>query len=254
MINKTSMSYWLPKITELPIPIPRTVLIKAEYGEGMDYLSKETHIAVENAATKMGYPCFIKTDLCAGKHAYLNTCYIKNVKTLHRNLERLRDDNFCCDQLFEYIAVREFIPLAWKFKAFNDLPIAPERRYFIEGGKVVCYHPYWPEDAIEFFNLTPKNPRGETGSYTEGIKYRNFLAKKRKEECIPLLREMNKETPDEIKLLTAYAELVSEVLPGYWSVDFALGQNGNWYLIDMAEGDKSWHQDDCIVKQKRNEL
>lgn len=28
---------------------------------------------------------------------------------------------------------------------------------------------------------------------------------------------------------------------GYWSVDFAKGQDGTWYFIDMAEGDQSWH-------------
>ena len=43
-----------------------------------------------------------------------------------------------------------------------------------------------------------------------------------------------------MKLLTAYAELVGSLMEGYWSVDFAQGADGQWYLIDMAEGDLSW--------------
>ena len=56
---------------------------------------------------------------------------------------------------------------------------------------------------------------------------------------------LNKEGKEEITLLSEYATKVSEVLDGYWSVDFAEVKGGglNWRLIDMAEGEKSWHPD-----------
>jgi len=62
------------------------------------------------------------------------------------------------------------------------------------------------------------------------------------------LKELNTETTDEIEILTGYAEMVARVLDGYWSVDFAYGKNGKWYLIDMATGEHSWHPE-CKVKE-----
>ncbi|MBM3892504.1 MAG: hypothetical protein FJ388_25585 [Verrucomicrobia bacterium] len=78
---------------------------------------------------------------------------------------------------------------------------------------------YWPEKAIE--QSMDTWPPSDSN-------WRN------------LLRQMNEEQPGEVKTLTAYAELVGAQLEGYWSVDFALGQNGTWYLIDLADGDLSW--------------
>ena len=45
--------------------------------------------------------------------------------------------------------------------------------------------------------------------------------------------------------LTGYAKMVAKVLKGSWSIDFCLGANDVWYLIDMAESFKSWHPEDC---------
>jgi len=56
---------------------------------------------------------------------------------------------------------------------------------------------------------------------------------------------MNNETEDEIKILTEYSKKASEVIEGYWSVDFCRAKKGDWYLIDMAEAEKSWHPSSC---------
>ena len=45
---------------------------------------------------------------------------------------------------------------------------------------------------------------------------------------------------------------VGEVLDGYWSVDFAEVKSGGWYLIDMAEGNKSWHDKECKYARTPN--
>jgi hypothetical protein len=250
--NKNSMTYWWPKIKGLKIPMPQTVFVPVTFTGDGDCLSEETHKIVESTAYHMGYPVFIKTDLCAGKHDYDETCYVPDKEHIHFNLERLRDDNFCKDLMFTHFAVRRYIELAWQFKAFRDLPIAPERRYFIDDGNVICRHPYWPEDAIEFYNLNiPEDPRR---TFEESMALRESLVAKRKEETLPLLREMNVEHPQEINILTDYSEMVARVLPGYWSVDFALGRDKKWYLIDMAEGERSYHSDDCLVKQMKDGL
>jgi hypothetical protein len=56
---------------------------------------------------------------------------------------------------------------------------------------------------------------------------------------------MDKPTVMERLVLGTHARKVSAELPGAWSVDFALGENGIWYLIDMALAKDSWHPADC---------
>lgn len=219
MINKTSMEYWYPKIKDLPIPQPKTdITLHKDYNEWWSCLdgvplSPKDIQTLEDAGDRMGYPLFLRTDLCSGKHMYLDTCFVPKKEDLSAHVFRLIDNNCCKDQAFTSFVFREFIELAWQFKAFNGLPIAPERRYFIEDGDVTEHFPYWPHDAIR----NPDNTHWESA-----------------------LRNMNYETSEEIIQLTEYAEMVSRTLPGYWSVDFAKARDGIWYLIDMAEGDKSW--------------
>ncbi len=59
------------------------------------------------------------------------------------------------------------------------------------------------------------------------------------------LDALNKETTDEVLLLTTYAQKVADLFDGYWSVDFAMGKDSKWYLLDMALGDDSFHWLEC---------
>ena len=44
--------------------------------------------------------------------------------------------------------------------------------------------------------------------------------------------------------------VIDSISEDYWSVDFALGRDGKWYLIDMAAGEVSGHHPDCkFVKE-----
>ena len=45
--------------------------------------------------------------------------------------------------------------------------------------------------------------------------------------------------------LTELAKTVALVFSDDWSVDFAMTIQGNWYLIDMAVAQDSWHPEDC---------
>jgi hypothetical protein len=105
------------------------------------------------------------------------------------------------------------------FKAFEGMPVSKERRYFVRDGKVVCKHPYWPEDAIYGHKLPP--------------------------DWKLLLAAMNLETGEEREQLNAYAVKFASVNPGFWSVDFAQDARGNWWLIDAARGEVSWHAAGC---------
>lgn len=219
------MVYWYEKIKDLEIPQPETIIlelsedIRAEFYERFP---KALLTKIKPIANKIGYPLFVRTDLSSIKHSWEKTCYIENEAKLKQNIFNLIIDNICINFLglpYEALVFRRYIPLEAGFKAFwGNMPVAKERRYFLKDGKVQCFHPYWPEDAI----LNPN-----VANWKE------------------ILRKQNKETKSEIKLLSNYALMVGDVLDGYWSIDFAYGQDKKWYLIDMATGEDSYHWIEC---------
>jgi len=224
-MNKTSMNYWYPKIEHLGVPMPKTEIPLTKdffdwirFLDGKMVLSEDEKRALRDAATKVGgYPIFMRSDLCSAKHDFKYTCFVQNDEEVVSHLWRLIDTNGMCDCRMESIVIREYIPPAATFKAFEGLPIAPERRYFVRDGEVVCHHHYWIEDAIQFYN----NERPPISWQAE-------------------LALMNREH-EEVTLLTGYAEQIAQELGGDWSIDFMLGMDETWYMIDMATAMQSWH-------------
>ena len=237
------MFLWYPKTKDLPIPQPKTVMVKmpfntlfrfAEQGEPIPDLYRNR---IEKAAKEIGFPLFLRTDLASGKHAWKDTCYVPQLEDLYQHIQGVVESNDCADILglnYSGLAFRELIETDWAFKAFwGEMPVARERRYFVEGGKVLCHHPYWIEQAI--------------AEWAEGWSKPNL-----QQDWRQVLSELNTETPDEVKLLSGYAEQISAVLDGYWSLDFAHGRDGTWFFIDAAVGSHSWHPEDCpVAKAKR---
>jgi len=232
--KRSSLLFWFPKIKNLGIPVPKTEVLEIERWDFLRWLWGERSIdkyipRIVEKARKIGYPLFLRTDQASGKHSWKEACYIKSEKDLLKNLARVIEFNETATIIglpYKALVFREYIDLDWKFKAFwGEMPVAKERRYFIKNGRVLCHHPYWIEDAI----LRPSV-----------------------ENWRDLLKELNHETDEEIKLLSGYAERVAKVLDGYWSVDFACARDGKWFLIDMAVGEISWHPD-CPIKKEEDE-
>ncbi len=229
-INKTSMLYWYPKVRDLGIPIPKTEIVEVPHGnlvallDGIN-LPKEYIREIIKVAGKIGYPLFMRTDMGSAKHSWGKTCYVSESCDLARHIWCLIDTTLAMGMFGELdpnaLVFREYLYLEDAFNAFDGLPIAKERRYFIKGGRVLCHHAYWIEEAIE------RDWRGKPRDWRE------------------LLEALNREGEEEINLLTHYAKQVAKALDGYWSVDFAKVLGGTWYLIDMAEGEKSWHLESC---------
>jgi len=220
--NKNSLCYWFPKIKDLGIRVPDTEIVEVDWKVCADLLDgipmpADIEGKLSEARHKIGYPCFMRTDLCSGKHEYEQTCYLKDKDSFYHNFLPLVEANLIADLLFGAIVFREFIELDWKFKAFKGLPIAPEWRVFVEGGNVKCSHFYWPEDAIRFWTVE------EPENWEEQLKVMSVLG-----HWFTLY-------------LFELAESVSQAVPGYWSVDFARAKSGGWVLIDMATGDSSFH-------------
>lgn len=226
MMDKNSMLYWYPKVKDVPVLQPKTAWI--EVNPDLAYslidgeeLSYDFEI-IKEVARKIGYPLFLRTDQMSGKHDWENTCFVKSEKNLMKNLYRVVEATLGCDVMGRPVSglfFREYIPMDSKYTAFwGKMPVNPERRYFVENGKVLCHHPYWIKESI----IKPSVKNWEK-----------------------LSDEMNQESKAEIKLLTNYAELVGQKVKGFWSIDFCKAEYSGWFFIDMALGENSWHPKDC---------
>lgn len=231
-MDPDSMLYWWPKVITPPriVPMPQTVLIEhhaemGEHGEVIDIEKVEGKI--RDGIREVGLPAFIRTDQMSGKHSWKKTCFYDGSGELWKHIATLCDASWGADLLgfrVSGFAVRQYIELETRFTAFwGDMPVARERRYFVQDGHVICHHPYWIEDAIR----RPSIPDWEYE-----------------------LKDLNRETKPEVDTLTSYAEDLSRKLPGYWSLDFARARTGGWYFIDAAVGENSWHPE-CQLARRR---
>lgn len=222
--RRSSMDYWYPLTAHLPVPQPRTIpVLTMDTNEWCDFLDSPGSFSrsfkeLTPTADELGYPLFIRTDQSSAKHTYENTCCVMNKDQLYNNIYQLIEENIVCDLNVQTLYFRKFIKLNSTFTAFNKMPIAPERRYFVNDGKVLCHHPYWPQDAID----TPDH-----------------------EDWRSRLHILNTQNQCEVETLTKYAMVISLAIPGTWSVDFAQARDGTWYFIDMADARLSWHPENC---------
>jgi hypothetical protein len=237
--SRSSLLFWHPKIINLDVPSPRTEIVRLTAGEVRQYAEFEGDIlyleglsarVAKTIKSKFSLPVFLRTDEFSYKHKWKDSCFLGDAQNLASHLAQIISGSREAGIIglpIEAIAIREFIPMDTRFYAFNgDMPVNSERRYFIRDGKIVCHHPYWVEDAIEEW--------ASAASRTE-------LPSNWKD----MLRGLNLESAEEKRLLTGYSEKVAKSISGYWSVDFCRAKDGRWWLIDMAEGDKSWHPSEC---------
>ena len=233
-MDENSLLYWYPKVKDL-IPTPRTEIVRLNDREKEAYykciedfvkLPKLYARTMDLIEDKFKLPVFLRTDEFSNKHFWERSCFLNDLNKLNENLNEIifasMTVNFIGALPIEAIVVREYIEMDSHFKAFvGNMPVNPERRYFIDNGKIQCHHPYWIEDSIrQGVNPLPGNWKD-------------------------LLKEANTESSDEINLLSNWAGNIAKVFPGYWSIDFCKARKGNWYMIDMADGEKSWHPYYC---------
>ena len=232
MSDKTSMCFWWDKVKHLDIPMPKSVIIPFDKPTQRAYDTLNEVGLVQNRMVMRlaghidKYPIFIRTDQSSAKHSWVNSCFIESEDRLRNNLYRILEFNLTCDMMglpATAFVIREYIPMAEVFKAFADMPVNPERRYFINNGKVICHHAYWIEGAIDSGHHKTDLPA----------------------DWKAILATANHEGDYEITFLTKQANMIAEILDGFWSVDFCRGADGRWYFIDMAVGEKSWHPEDC---------
>lgn len=230
--SKTCLSHWYPIVKDI-VPTPKTEIIRVNDPKALmmwfcgEDLSPEQKLVVDGlvdsidaAASRIGYPVFLRTGLTSDKRSWGRTCYLNQRQAVRNHVGALIEFSECADiegLPFDVWVVRELLKTEPAFTAFNGMPIVKEFRCFGRDGKVECLHPYWPQDAIR---------RASAPDWRERLEE---LAK------IDFLTE---------SALRAGTALVTGKLGGYWSVDWLLS-NGQYYLTDMAEGEKSFHWKDC---------
>ena len=227
-VQKTSMLYWYPQVKDVSVPQPRTIILEMskEEKELLDYESlhpgpvRKTEEAIKKY---FELPVFIRTDLCSGKHSWEKSCYYDGTRDLENNMLEILTYNLCTDNWFNAWVIREYIEPASQFKAFKNMPIGKERRYFIKNGKVIGGDAYWIEEAFI-------DKYGSLHSEKLPLSWKKILAK------------LNTPDEKEIKTLTEYSQRIANRLDGFWSVDFMLAKDGKWYFIDAAEASRSWIQ------------
>lgn len=238
-MDENSLLYWYPKIKDLGIRTPYTQYVKLNQKELDEYyIGQGDSCSLERLAEEvrklistdrnLDLPVFLRTDYISNKWFWDKSCFLQNHDNLRSQLFEIICASRCADIMgglpIEAIVVREYIPMDTKFYAFaGNMPVNPERRYFIRNGAVLCHHSYWIEEAI-----------------------REPLNNKLPENWKKLLRAVNSEVDsEELEILRIATEKVAKVMDGFWSVDYCFSAKGEWILIDMAEGEKSWHPEDC---------
>lgn len=219
-MKQSSMDNWYKRVKNLSINTPdtyRVELDKAEEGivdYDVDYIS--------TAVNRLdGPPAFIRTDMPSDKHNMGETSKLHSnkEKVISAKVDRLIDHNLMIQVPFQNLYIREWLDIAHDFVAFNHMPVGYEVRYFIYDGEILNKHFYWPEEAIKF-----------RGSTKEPDDWKDQL-KKTKKNTLRLSKTLDNKLD----------ALLQEFNEGFWSVDFAFTNKGEWYLIDMARGEVSWH-------------
>lgn len=217
--DKTRLSWWYLRLPS-DILTPKTIIVPGN-PRAMRGTSERI---IEIVHEELGWPFFLRTDYFSSKHGWKDTCFVSRPLDVFGHMCKIAEDGSIVDLVglpSDMWILRKMIPTIPAFTAFRgDMPIVKERRYFVQDGKVLCHHPYWPRDAF-------------TGKVSVG-------------DWMQRLDKMNYETKDEIEFLSKLSSKVGVAVGGSWSIDWLWSKpEKRWYLTDMAEAEQSYHWEGC---------
>lgn len=212
--DRLDMAHWFPKLEPLDIPTPESVMVELDRsGDGPpEYDTAE----VAEKLKRFDGEAFVRTGYksaqmhSSGSHIY---DYDDIDATL---MELLSQQAMMGMRLGEGLWLREWLDV--DFCAYSRDPLVPEVRVFIRDNEVVCHHP-----RLEGFD----DPHGEHHrEVAEGYIESGWEGSPHREETVK-----------------DYADRVAEAVDGWWSVDFVMDRNGDWYCTDMALDAVYWRED-----------
>lgn len=237
-IDRTCMSFWFPQLEAAGLPVPRTIMVPMSHeafrdvfrvfdGEEMQGDAEPFFEAIKKAANEIGYPCFLRTGQTSAKHSWERSCFLPSADAITAHVIEIIEYSECVSLIglpCNVWAVREMLPTKplGVCPGFGNMPLCREFRFFVDGGEVRCWHPYWPKEAIEQGDGDPA--LYDALASTEGYEQAFSLAHK-----------------------------AARAVPGAWSVDVLDTERG-WYITDMAEAEKSYHAEDCDFESSQQQI
>ena len=247
MERQSSMMYWWPKIINMDMPLLHTICIPVKNSDmeaAVNGGPLPDFTRVKRMSNEIGYPLFLRSDHMSAKHEWRRTCYVARPEDLVQHISNIAETTYLSSMFgevtFNAVFLRKFLDLERAgFEAFgHGFPVSKEVRCFIRNGKTECQHPYWFADAIREW---ADGMDGLAGKLKPGSKIKNPVP----DGWERMLDRMNILTDADQSEIDRCLELVGEAFDGYWSVDFAKGTDGRWYLLDMARGEVSFHLPGC---------
>lgn len=225
--RQSSMDYWWPKLESVDVFTPETVRLEIvdakEYQGGLSLPVPDIDVMLSAIESVGGPPAFFRSDVTSRKHEMNRGSRIVDAEKPLSHVGGIVEQHHMAMgmPMPSSYYVREWLNLYHEYKSFADsaTPIAAEVRFFLLDGELHDYGFYWPEESIWEHAATKDNWRE--------------LHERVKETALNGVRVGN---------LKKYARRVANTFDeGYWSVDFALTDRDQWYAIDMARGELSWH-------------
>jgi hypothetical protein len=265
MTDRNCLSYWWPKLVAANIPTPKTEIVDA--GENWSHLmgflddpkqhpgewAKAKAVMeplaenIRQAAARIGpAPYFLRTGQGSGKHRFKDCCDLRDMDALESHILALVEWSEMVDMMglpWRFWVVRERLPVKpiAILPGYGGMPLVREMRCFVEGGKILCHHAYWPRDAIR-----------------DGLDRSATLQDPWDDEALDVEREREADRLYAASLMDMGAEhealrIAKDVAKafaddGYWSVDVLETERG-FYVTDMAVGERSFHWPDCPNKK-----
>jgi len=251
---------WYPRLKSTGVKTPKTIFIPLNHEEGYGGdcpVTWNTEDVINTIPQLNGPPVFIRTDLSSEKHKIDKASKLtstdkgkidkKIFELITSNEMKGTPENPMLSLPYKCLMIREWLDLWYLFRGFvGGLKIAAERRAFIRDGEHECDHFYWVKESIAKWEANAKETIAlakEIGTDPD-VKTPPKNWKER-------LKKTKKKTEEHKESMMKELEKVTEEFDeGYWSVDFALTEDEEWYVIDMAKGKDSHHKSECEFNQE----
>lgn len=266
MTDRNCLTYWWPKLVAANIPTPKTEIVDAgpdgqwpkmvgfmdspkqhpaSYATATEIIGDVTRGILKAADKVGGYPVFLRTGQGSGKHRWKECCDLQRPADIESHICALIEWSEMVDMMglpYRYWCVRERLPVKpiAVLPGYGDMPLVREMRCFVEGGKILCHHAYWPRDAVrdglaKNYDLDVDNPQADARELEADSLYAASLMDMEAEhEALRLAKEVAKVFADD----------------GFWSVDVLQTERG-MFITDMAIGEHSFHWEGCSTPEGR---